>query len=175
MIPFLLISGPPGVGKTTVSWEIFDQLIDEGYRPALADVDLLGAAWPAPEDDPYNERLRAANLQAVWRNFHAAGARCLVAATVVESQANLDRYRTAIPDARATLCRLHASGAELANRIVRRGRERGDGIDKLTKRALYLAEELARNDIADVVVDTTDLDIPDVARRIRTEAGGWPD
>jgi hypothetical protein len=174
-IPFLLLSGPPGVGKTTVSWEIFDQLVDEGYQAALADLDLLGAAWPAPPDDPYNERLRGANLQAVWQNFHVAGARCLIAAGVVESRADLDRYRKAIPQARTTLCRLHASGPELTARIVHRGRERGEEITKLTKRALYLAQELAQSDIADVVVDTTGVEIPDVARQIRARAGGWPD
>jgi tRNA uridine 5-carbamoylmethylation protein Kti12 len=35
-VPLLILSGPPGVGKTTVSWEIFDQLIGEGLAPAHA-------------------------------------------------------------------------------------------------------------------------------------------
>lgn len=108
-VPFLVLSGPPAVGKTTVSWEIFDQLVDEGHRPALVDIDLLGASWPVPDDDPYNERLKARNLTSVWQNFQRAGARCLIAAGVIENRDGLAMYGAAIPGAVATLCRLTAS------------------------------------------------------------------
>lgn len=47
-VPFLVISGPPGAGKTTVAWEIFDQLVAAGSRHALVDLDLLGASCRFP-------------------------------------------------------------------------------------------------------------------------------
>lgn len=84
-VPLLLISGPPGVGKTTVAWEIFDVLVGQGESPAVADIDLLGAQWPVPDGDPDNDHLKAANLCAVWANFEKAGSRCLIAAGVVEN------------------------------------------------------------------------------------------
>lgn len=174
-VPLLILSGPPGVGKTTVSWEIFDQLIAEGFAPALADLDLLGASWPVPEDDPYNDRLKALNLRTTWQNFHANGARCLIAAGVVESRETLALYSGAIPSARTTLCRLHAGNAELAARIAGRGREHGSGVNRMTNRAFELSEQLAATNIDQLVVDTNNRDITEVARQIRAEAGNWPD
>lgn len=42
----LVISGPPGVGKTT--WEVFSRAAERDEAPAMAGLDFLGAAWPAP-------------------------------------------------------------------------------------------------------------------------------
>ena len=64
-VPVLVISGPPGVGKTTVVWEVLSRATELDEAPAMADLDLLDAAWPAPEDDPFQHRLKASNLAAV--------------------------------------------------------------------------------------------------------------
>lgn len=173
-VPLLLLSGPPGVGKTTVSWEIFDQLVAAGCRPALVDIDILGACWPVPDDDPYNDRLKAHNIGSVWQNFHAAGAHCLIAAGVVADRAILDLYSAAIPGAVPTLCRLRAGHAELRDRILRRGRERGDDVDRLYRRAVYLDGALEQNDVAAFTVDTDQRSVSEVARRVLAQAGGWP-
>jgi DNA polymerase III delta prime subunit len=172
-VPFLLLSGPPGVGKTTASWQIFDQLVEEGERPALVDLDLLGASWPVPDDDPHNERLKARNLGAMWQNFYASGVRCLIAAGVVETRENLDLLRDAVPGAVTALCRLRAGDHELAARISGRGRERGDGAAKLAHRARQLSAQMEAHDVADLVVDTDNHSIAEVARLVRSGAD-WP-
>src|SRR4029079_1518738 len=41
MIPVLWLSGPPGVGKTAVAWEIYRRLARAGADPAYVDVDQL--------------------------------------------------------------------------------------------------------------------------------------
>lgn len=171
-VPFLLLSGPPGVGKTTVAWAIFDQLIARGDRPGFADLDLLGACWPTPEDDPHNERLKARNLREVWRNYAANGATCLVAAGVIENETLLDLYRGAVDHSAVVLCRLRAGDSELHARIRARGRERGADVNKLARRAVQLATDLERNDVADVVIDTEGRDAGEVARLILAQA--WP-
>ncbi|MFD2082579.1 AAA domain-containing protein [Actinopolymorpha cephalotaxi] len=169
-VPILFISGPPGVGKTTVAWEIFGQLVDAGDAPALVDLDLLGACRPVPGDDPYNERMKARNLGAMWRNYRAAGARCVLAAGVVESRDGLAMYADAVPNAAAVLCRLHTGQEELAARIVGRGRERGADLDKLTRRAAELSAQFERDDVADFRVDTDGRDVAEVARAVLAAA-----
>lgn len=173
-VPLLFLSGPPGVGKTTVSWDIFDKLVADGCRPALVDIDLLGACRPVPEDDPDNDRLKARNLGSVWQNFRAAGARCLIAAGVVADRASLELYSAPIPGAVATLCRLRAGHEELRARILRRGRERGADVDRLHRRAVYLDGALEQSDEATLIIDTDEQEVPEVARRVLAAAGGWP-
>lgn len=173
VVPFLVLSGPPGVGKTTVSWEIFDELVRRGERPALVDLDLLGASWPVPKDDPFNERLKAANLGAMWPNFQASGVRRLVAAGVIENRATLRAYADAVPGAVPVLCRLSAREDVLRNRIVGRGREHGDGVEKLGRRAVQLSHQLERDDGADFGVDTDGRDISEVGRLVLSAAEKW--
>lgn len=174
LIPLLLLSGPPGVGKTTIAWKVFDQAVASGMRPALIDIDLLGAYWPAPDDDPYNDRLKAANITAVWENFAAAGAQGLIAAGVVGTPAIRDLYAGAVPHSSCTLCRLQASNDELASRIVRRGRETDTEVDRLTRRSHELARQLELGDFADLIVSTSGRDPNQVAKLIRELLNGLP-
>jgi hypothetical protein len=136
-----------------VGWRIWDRCIDLGQAPAFADLDLLGAAWPAPADDPYNARLKAANLAAVWANYQQAGCQRLIVAGVVESVAE----RRLLEDATGgpvVICRLDASDAELALRIERRGREEGDDLTRLAARAAELSAQLAADGLSDFSVAT---------------------
>ncbi len=92
----LVLSGPPGVGKTTVAWRVFDSLTDSGDEPGFIDLDLMGAAWPAPDDDPHQSRLKATNAAAVWANYVAGGSLLLVIAGVVETTADRELLSRAI-------------------------------------------------------------------------------
>lgn len=149
----LVLSGAPGVGKTTVGWRVWDRCIDLGQAPAFADLDLLGAAWPAPADDPYNARMKATNLAAVWANYQRAGSRRLIVAGVVES-ADERRLLEDATGGPVVICRLDASDAELALRITRRGREEGDDLARLAARAAELSAQLAVDDPSDFSVAT---------------------
>lgn len=133
---------------------------------------MLGASWPSPDDDPYNERLKVLNMSTMWQNFHASGSRCLIAAGVVRTREICDRYRVAVPDSHLTLCRLRAGVEELAARIGRRGREREEYVAELLDRTTELSAEFEKDDIADVVIDANGT-VPDVARMIR-QGAAWP-
>lgn len=50
-VPVLWITGPAGVGKSTVSWQLFTELTGSGTRAAFADADQLCMCYPAPPDD----------------------------------------------------------------------------------------------------------------------------
>lgn len=84
-IPVLWLCGPPGVGKTTVAWELYRQLTRSGVPAGCVDVDQLGICYPEPPGDPGRHRLQAANLAAVLPGYQAAGARCLVVSGVVDA------------------------------------------------------------------------------------------
>jgi len=163
----LVISGPPGVGKTTVAWQVFSRCASQGLDPAMADLDLLGAAWPAPANDPHQNRLKAENLAAVWANFRAGGSRRLVVAAVVETLTEKQTLQSAV-GADLLLCRLTASAETLARRIRGRGRDAGDDLDKLVRRAGELSVQLAGHDVSDLVLDTDRAAADEVADALLT-------
>jgi adenylylsulfate kinase-like enzyme len=112
-VPVLLITGPVGVGKSTIALEVSNLLERVGTSHAVVDLDALGWAYSSPPDDPYNTRLALRNLAAVWANYAAIGVERLVIAYVVETHAELDAYREAIPGAELTIVRLRAASETL--------------------------------------------------------------
>ncbi|WP_406047450.1 AAA family ATPase [Kribbella sp. NBC_00889] len=165
LVSALVLSGPPGVGKTTVGWRVFDRCTDLGQDPAFVDLDLMGAAWPAPEDDPHQARLKATNLAAVWSNYRAAGSRRLIIAGVVEDQGERKLLEVATGGA-VVICRLEAPDDELAQRILGRGRESGADVAKLAARAAELSAQLAAHDVSDYPVGTAGRTIDEVADEV---------
>jgi hypothetical protein len=165
-----VLSGAPGVGKTSVGWRVFDRCIDLGLAPAFADLDLLGAAWPAPDDDPHQARLKATNLAVVWSNYVRAGSRCLIIAGVVETldERQLLEAATGGP---VVICRLDAPDAVLAQRIHNRGRETGDGVATLAARASELSAQLIAQDVSDHAINTSGRTPEDIATEALTH---WP-
>lgn len=161
LIPVLWLSGPPGVGKTTVGWELFEQLGGEGLAVGFVDIDQLGMSC-APLSDPGRYQLKARALDAVITNFRDAGTRCVVVPGVTDPARGIEP----VPHADLTTCRLRASPAELARRITVRGG------------ATDLAEALRHAEAVDgapgPAVDTTGLSVAEVARRVRDRTG-WPD
>ncbi|MBB5775980.1 hypothetical protein [Nonomuraea jabiensis] len=163
-MPVLIISGPVGVGKTSVAGEIFDQLIARDISHAVIDLDNLGLCWPFGEEDPYNDRMAMRNLADVWRNYAAAGVERLVIARVVETRDELAAYRAAVPGADVVVCQLMADKQTLLGRVARR--EAGSSQEALARRAVELADSLAKSDVADIVVSTADRELTDIALEV---------
>ena len=122
-VPVVLFTGPVGVGKTTVAMEAA-RLLGEAQVPhALIDLAWTAVAWPAPRDDPWNERLLHRNLACLWSNFHQAGAERLILCRVLEDRSVLRPITRAVPGAEITVIGLRAGLTELHRRI--RHREAG--------------------------------------------------
>jgi len=118
----LAITGPGGVGKTTVAFEVSRRLEASGVGHALIDTDELDRLFPPPSDDPRKTKLTARNLAAVWANFRAAGAaRRVIVGVMLCLDRELPYIETAVPDADVTVIRLHATEEELLERVWRRG------------------------------------------------------
>jgi len=163
-VPVLIITGPVGVGKTTVAGEVSEQLAAVGVAHALVDIDSLRYCYPRPADDRFQIQLAMRNLASLWPNFRAAGATHLVAADVIESRAQLRRFETAIPGARITVVRLRASVEVLAQRVAQR--ELGSGRDWHLRRAAELAAQMERDAVEDLLVETDGRVIAEIARDI---------
>jgi aminoglycoside phosphotransferase len=73
-VPVLVITGPVGVGKSTIANEAAWLLRQADVSHALVDLDRIEQCWPVPADDPWNERVSHRNLACMWANFRQAGA-----------------------------------------------------------------------------------------------------
>jgi hypothetical protein len=185
-VPFLWLCGPPGVGKSTVGYEIFLQVYSSGIKAGYLDFDQVGLCYPRPAEDPDNHHVKAQNLGAVWPTYKAAGARCLIAVGSVQSRDTVRLYAGMVPDTDLTLCRLRAEPEQLTERVFRRGLGRGPVIpgppaSKSRQRLAATAAEAIREaaaldaaDLADLCIDTGKRNVGQLARQIRAQAGGWP-
>lgn len=171
VVPVMLITGPVGVGKTTVAGEVSELLEQAGVPHAFVDVDSLRWSYPSPADDRFRTRLAMRNLAAVWVNFRAAGAERLVLSDVVEARDELDRYRAAVPGARITVVRLRAAVETLAARVA--AREQGSGRDWHLARAAELAAQMDRDAVEDILIETDGRSLAEIAREALARCG-WP-
>jgi gluconate kinase len=169
-VPVLLITGPVGVGKTTIASEVSERLDQLGIPHALVDVDSLRWCYPRPPADRFRIQLAMRNLSLIWPNFVATGARRLVLVDVVESTADLHRIVAAVPGADIRLVRLRARLETLQARVQQR--EQGLGRDRMLRRALELATQMDGHPIEDVLVETDNRPISDIVEEI-LEWSGW--
>ncbi len=182
----LWLCGPAAVGKSTVGWQVYQQVRRAGVTAAFVDLDQIGFHRPVPAGDPGNHRLKAANLAAVWRAFRTGGAGCLVAVGPLDRPEDVAAYTAALPAATITLCRLHASREVLADRVARRGRGltptwglAGDElIGQPQARLREIADQAARivdalDGVGDLRVDTDDRPADEIAAEVLGRTG-WP-
>jgi adenylylsulfate kinase-like enzyme len=157
-IPLLWLCGPPGVGKTTVAWEVYRRLADAGTAVAYVDVDQLGICYPEHDDDPGRHQLKARNIAALRANFGAAGAACLVVSGVVDATRGPD---TDVVGEALVVCRLRADADQLVARLASRDRSSTD-----PAAAVDEAVRLDASAFTDWCLDTTDMSIVDVAEEV---------
>ena len=167
LIPVLWLCGPPGVGKSTVGWEIFAQLTGAGIEAGYVDIDQLGMCYPEPVSDPGRHQMKARNLGAVVANYRAAGARCVIVSGVVDPGCGL--HAGMIPRAALTVCRLRVGRAELRQRFLGRG-GRADTLEEV----LSEADAMDASDFADVCADISGLPVAEATRLVRERIAGWP-
>jgi adenylylsulfate kinase-like enzyme len=171
-VPVMLITGPMGVGKTSVAAEVSEQLDEAGIAHALVDIDSLRWCYPRKQYDPFRIGLAMRNLAALWNNFHAIGAERLVLADVIEERAHLLRYQRAIPNAELCIVRLQAPLETLEHRL--RQREIGSGLTRHLQRAEVLAERMEQAHIEDILIDTKNRTVAAIAREILDSCGWLP-
>ena len=163
-VPVLVITGPPGVGKTSVAGAASDSLGEAGVSHALVDLDYLRWCFPSPPGDRFRTALGLRNLAAVWANCRAAGAERLILVDVVETRRQLDGYQIAVPGAAIIVARLSGAPTTIHRRLE--SREVGASLGFLQRRAAELSLLMERNRVEDLLVNTDGKGISEVAREV---------
>ena len=168
-IPVLVITGPVGVGKSTVSQAVSDVLDEAGLPHGVVELDCLRHCHPSPPGDRFQMALGFRNLAAVAANYRAAGAEGLVLVDIVEARAQRCDYRKAIPGAEVRLVGLLGSLATIESRLA--GRESGANLEWHRRRAAELIEQWEASPVADYLVDTEGRTPLEVAREVVARCG----
>ncbi|GGS92986.1 hypothetical protein ACFFV7_42410 [Nonomuraea spiralis] len=163
-VPLLWLSGPTGVGKSSLGWEIFDRLGRGGVKAAFVDADQISLCHPEPEGGTH--RVRARNLAALWPGFLREGMRCLVLAGFVDTPEEVREYTELLPGAAFTVCRLRVPSEELRERFLGRG-WRPDLVEAAVAEAA--AQEGSR--YADLCVDTGGRTVAEAAQLVLGRLG----
>lgn len=167
-VPVLLITGPVGVGKSTVAAQAAWLLRQANVPHALVDLDDVEHCWPVPADDPWNERLSHRNLACMWANFQRAGADRLLLVRVLEDRSLLCQVAGAVPGAAITVVRLHAPLTVLQTRI--RSREAGDPSWFLGA-AAHTAQVFEHAQVEDYLIDNENRPVSVVAEELLRRTG----
>ena len=170
VVPTIIVTGPVGVGKTTVAHEMGMLLVGANVPHATVDFDQLTACYPRPaDDDRWGTQLGLQNLAALWRNYERSGARRLLIARVIEARSDLDGYREAVPGADIFVVRLRATPQTLQSRVRKRGP--GREMEWHLRRAVELAPLMDAQAVEDLLIETDSRDAIDIARDILVKVG----
>ena len=171
----LLLTGPVGVGKSTVAREASRLLAEANIAHALVDLPGIGSCWPRPADDPWNERLIHRNLACMWANFQRSGAERLLLCRVLEARSLLRHIRQAVPGADFSVVGLRAPLPILHARIAAReaGRDASQ-IDWYRNAAAVLVDRLENALVEDHCIDNVDRPVDEVAAEALRLVGWLP-
>lgn len=171
----LVINGTMGAGKTTTAAAIHDLLKEDGVRTAFIDADALCQASPAPDDDPFQQRLLFDGLAALAPVYRGRGLGCIVLARVVEDPDDRDRYGSVFSGpagpAEVSIVRVTASQDTRFARVTDREPE-GYWRDLGLARTVELEDVLEDLDLDDGVVSSEGATRLEVARAA-LDVAGW--
>ena len=161
----ILLSGPVGVGKTSVAEELSGLLERDQIAHTFIDLDGLSKTYPRPDGDPFGEQMALRNLRDVWANARDLGVKILILARVIESREGAQRIAQAVGAADSQIIQLNARDETLLDRVRRR--ETGIGRAWHEDRALALSSQLRGSGLAHHEIETDAKTVAEIAREVR--------
>jgi len=158
----VLITGPPGAGKSTVLTALMNLLEADDAEYAAVEVEALALAHPWPGAD-----VASAHLEVVASTYRSGGYPLLLVSATIEDAEYLRRVRDALPSDDVLLVRLEAPPEVLRERLTRREPPDWVGLPRLLEAAGELAASIAALPDVDLVLDTVDAEPGAVAATIR--------
>jgi ATPase subunit of ABC transporter with duplicated ATPase domains len=158
----VVITGPPGAGKTTVLTALADALSDDDIAHAAIEVEMLVWTHPALTDEQWTRQVRVA-----CKLYREAVHRLLLVAQTLENEADVNELLDAVGAEEVLCVRLEARPASLAKRIIEREPAGWSGLSGLVEHAQVLAATMPGLPGFDLVLSTEGERAEDVAARIR--------
>jgi hypothetical protein len=123
----LLVTGPAGVGKSTLGWEMSAQLAAAQVAHAVIETDELDRVFPRPNADeldriqPGTTDVSSINLAAIWSTYRALGhTRLIMSGVMMHLDFDKRWILSAIPEAQITVVRMLAAEPILLARLAQR-------------------------------------------------------
>ncbi|MFC9788595.1 AAA family ATPase [Rhodococcus sp. NPDC127528] len=157
----VLLTGPPGAGKSTVLTTLHDNLGEAGVANALLELDELERCYP-----PLDERLLMSHVASLACSYREAGYPLLLATATVEDDAYRDAVLAAIGADAHLLVRLAAEPETVRRRVLDREPESWSGRDELAAAAFRLATTMRALTGVDLVLSTEGRDPDRVAEEL---------
>jgi ABC-type iron transport system FetAB ATPase subunit len=158
----VVLTGPPGAGKSTALEALTDALHDDDVRHASIEIEAISWAHPGLTQE---QRLR--HVRAVSDLYRDEGFDLLLVAAPVPSKSDLDALLAALGAEDHLLVRFDAPDETLRQRIVSREPSGWSQLEKLIERAREMKLAMASLDGVHLSIDTHSVEPSDVVRQIR--------
>lgn len=158
----VLITGPPGAGKTSVLTALVDALTDDDVAHAAIELETLAWTHPALSDARWRRHVRT-----TCELYREAGHQLLLVAETLETDGDRSRLLEALGAGEWLLVRLEAHPATLVERIIAREPESWSGLADLVEHTQELAVTMPALTGVDLVLSTEGERPEAVARRLR--------
>ena len=158
----VVVTGPPGSGKTSVLTALQNVLADDGIRHAVIEVEALAWAYP-----PLTDEQSFRHLASVRAMYADAGFDLIVCGATVTSDGHLSALLQALAPNERLVVRLDANAATLRQRIVDREPPEWSGLPQLVEATEEIARASRLLQDVDMTCSTEGASPIDVAERIR--------
>jgi predicted kinase len=159
----VLVTGPPGAGKSTVATAVHNRLGDDGVANALVESDELRRSHPALAPQRVCE-----HVAFLVRSYREVGHHLVIVTETLESRADYEQLLSAVAPEEVFLVRLDAEVETLQARITAREPASWSGLSELLASASRLASAMRLLADVDLVVSTQTGTADDAASRIVT-------
>ncbi len=157
----LVLTGPPGSGKSEVAASLHDSLGEAGVDAALLEVDALNRSYP-----PIDRGRAISHLEMIASSYREIGTDLFVITATLED----DEYRAAVLAAAKAgahfIVRLEADPETMRERILAREPPGWGGLPDLLNASRRLATEMRELAAVDLVVSTEGRQPAEVAAEI---------